>query len=528
MSPLVKKEIRLVLPAWIVAMLLAIVPAWVGGMAWNLDHSVNLAEAGFWLEGATPVIFALGLLLLGLTPFGQEFSQGTFTVLLSQPVDRSRVWRTKIFLVATAFLVVWLAAVISVWCQYYLYDHFHPTNSMHRLKYLYFNKNYEYFSVAFGHTVIFLALSVLVVFSGGLWTTLLLRQITNAFWFTLLTPLAIILGTMSFLSDRIASDQSVGRIIAIALAVYSVAGFCTAALLFRRCQDIQGVGGDVSFSGFKKFAGLGTTAHARTISFRPRHWFSALAWKEIQLHQVNILIAALLLLLHLASFITRKIHPHFSNPDLQAVLENIWILWLLMPILFGCSAIAEERRFGIMESQLSLPVSRRMQLFIKFSVALVLSLFLGATFPLLIEGTQMLNAWLFAIAAGLFFVSFYASSMARTVLQAMGLAIIAGVTIFFYDIKPALIVLQPDFFRYRFYDLYPGVFGFEWLRVCLGTAILLLVLAGLTYWNYKRLRQNNTLVRVNLLAMLVAFVAIPLLTYVIYFCAWENVARTRF
>jgi ABC-type transport system involved in multi-copper enzyme maturation permease subunit len=523
MSPLVKKEIRLVLPAWILAMLLAIVPAWVAGTAWNMDNSTNRAEAGFWLEGLVPCIFALGLLLLGLSPFGQEFSQGTFTVLLSQPAGRSRIWWTKITLAATAFSTVWLAALVSLWFQYYLYDHFHPIDSLHPFRELYFNHQYQRFSASLDNSLIFLTLAVLVVFSGGLWTTLLLRQITNAFWFTLLTPIVIIFGIMSILSDRIASGYDASLIIVVALAIYSVAGFCAAAFLFRRCQDVQSAGGDVSLPSFKKSAGLGTTS----LSFRPRNRFLALVWKEIQLHQVNILISALVLLLHLGSFFVRKIHPHFINPSVPMVLEIMWVLWLLMPILIGSSAIADERRLGIIESQLSLPVSRRMQLFIKFFVAFILSLFLGAAFPLLIEGTKNLDAWLIVIAGGLFFISFYASSMSRTVLQAMGLAIVIGTALFFYQIKTVL-----NFLEYTSshagpgYYMYQGEYGLDLLRVFPGTAILLLALTGLTYWNYKRLRQNNAMVLANLVAMIVAFAAIPILTYAIYFRAWEYVTPT--
>jgi ABC-type transport system involved in multi-copper enzyme maturation permease subunit len=525
MSPLIKKEVRLLLPAWAVAMMLAVVPAWIGGTVWNLNDSVNRAEAGFWLEGLVPMLFALGILSLGLSPFGQEFSQGTFTVLLSQPVDRARIWRTKLSLLFFAFLTVWLAGIVSIGCQYYLYGHFHPVDYLYKNDYVYFNKTFQGYTVALSRAIVFLTLSVLVVFSGGLWTTLLLRQITNAFWFTLLTPLAIIFGIMSLFSDRIASDKSVSIIIIVALAVYSIAGFFAAIFLFRRCQDLQGSGGEVSFSWFKKSASLETAAHAHTIPFRPRSWFSALCWKEIQLHQVNILIAGLLLLLHLSSFVVRKIHPHFSNPDLQAVLEMIWLLWLLMPILIGCSTIAEERRFGIMESQLSLPVSRRQQLFIKFSIGLLLSLLLGAAIPLLVEGTKDLNHWLFLIVAGLFFVSFYASSFARTVLQAMGLAIIVGVVLFFGETITVINVfgslVQHGYFGFSEYQL-----GLNFFKVFLGLPILLVVLIRLIFWNYKQLRQNTSLLQVNFFSLVAAFAAIYLLSYGIYFRAWEFVTPT--
>src|SRR5215472_14329395 len=230
MSPLIKKEIRLLLPAWIGAMILAIVPFWIAGV-WNLNYSANIAESGFWLEGVIPIIFALGILLLGLSPFGQEFSQGTFTILLSQPAGRSRIWWTKISLAATAFLTVWFAAVISLQCQFLLYDHFHPADIRFNIQpasllvgshSIY--AQYQRFPGLFNWAATFITLSVLVVFSGGLWTTLLLRQVTNAFWFTLLTPIAIIFGIMSILSDRVASGHGVGFIIVVALTIYSVAG----------------------------------------------------------------------------------------------------------------------------------------------------------------------------------------------------------------------------------------------------------------------------------------------------------------
>src|SRR5215469_6875542 len=145
MGPLIKKEIRLVLPAWILAMFLAIIPAWIAGSVWNLNDSVSVWQSGFWLEAVVPVIFSLGLLLLGLSPFGQEFSQGTFTILLSQPAERSRIWRTKLVILGLAFLTAWLAAVVSLWFQFLLYDDYMHTR----------------FAGDFGDAVVFLTVSVL-------------------------------------------------------------------------------------------------------------------------------------------------------------------------------------------------------------------------------------------------------------------------------------------------------------------------------------------------------------------------------
>src|SRR5688572_9946560 len=71
---------------------------------------------------------------------------------------------------------------------------------------------------------------------------------------------------------------------------------------------------------------------------------------------------------------------------LDFVAEAFWVLWFLMPILIGCTAVAEERRLGPLEAQLCLPVRRRTQFITKFGVALALALVLGMAMPLVFEG----------------------------------------------------------------------------------------------------------------------------------------------
>src|SRR6516162_9032863 len=149
MKTLIKKEIRLLLPAWVVAMLLAIVPAWIGGAALNLDYQIHQLHSEFRLEEFVPVLFALGILLLGISTFGQEFNQNTFQVLLSQPMERARVWRTKITVLAVAFL----------WSQFCLYD------QLHLATYLKGHIHLTYDSGAVGYAVVFLTVSALAVSS---------------------------------------------------------------------------------------------------------------------------------------------------------------------------------------------------------------------------------------------------------------------------------------------------------------------------------------------------------------------------
>ena len=184
MKTLIKKEIRLLMPAWITAMLLAIVPR----IFINLCATPANGDERF-MSLPAELIFAFGLMFLGINSFGQELSGNTFSALLSQPIKRPRVWLIKVGTLATAFFLVWLAAIF------------------------------------FGHGQFqFLTLSALVVFSGGLWTTLLLRQVSAAFWITLLAPLAIVEIGNAF-QDWVVPGKNANTFITAALALYSIAGF---------------------------------------------------------------------------------------------------------------------------------------------------------------------------------------------------------------------------------------------------------------------------------------------------------------
>src|ERR1044072_3794214 len=93
MNALLAKEIRLLLPAYIAALLLAFVPHWF--------VSINVAI----------ILFGLGVLVLGLAPFGREFGMSTFSLIMSQPLERRRLWLTKVGLAAAAMFTV-----LAVWC----------------------------------------------------------------------------------------------------------------------------------------------------------------------------------------------------------------------------------------------------------------------------------------------------------------------------------------------------------------------------------------------------------------------------
>ena len=153
MNTLVVKEIQLLRPVYAMAMILAIVPVWL-----LPRNTVDLPEA----LAIGP--FGLGAVILALSAFGPEFGLQTFALLLTQPMERRRIWWTKITVLAGA-----MATVFAAWCL-----------SCTACVYTEVNRLVWQEALTIGGT------AAVVTFAGGLWTTLLLRQVTAAFWFTVL------------------------------------------------------------------------------------------------------------------------------------------------------------------------------------------------------------------------------------------------------------------------------------------------------------------------------------------------------
>ncbi len=483
MNALVKKEIRLLLPAWIAAMLLAIAPVWI---FWKFDrgdmHELPLFPAS---------IFLLGILFLGIAPFGQEFSFKTFTYALSQPVPRTHAWLVKTGVLATAFLSVLTAAVVSwnlcPWPDPHLSDPL-PDN----------------FKVA--------ALGVMAFLSGGLWTALLFRQVTAAFWFTLLTPIMLTFWVGELDGHYQWHGGIAVAVLAIVLGLYSIGGFFLARLLFFRAQDVHWTGGNILFLRRRKSRGHSGAIVPGGLKNR----FVALVWKEIQLHEVNLLIAAILFALHLGTLPVRLIVS--NNLTLKMAFEMYWSLWLLMPLFIGSAAVAEERKLGTLEAQLCMPVSHSAQFSIKFFTGLILSLLLGAAVPSIIEHTRLFGVtklfdyWIFVYAAVVYFISFYASTLARSTLQAIGMAI--GIPIVFWAVLFATVTL---FFEHD--NRFGGYAGAGWitLAVIIATPTVPLILARLMFWNFKWLHRDWKLWGCNAATVLTSIVSICLLAGAIYY-----------
>ena len=471
MNALVKKEIRLLLPSWMVAMLLALVQA--------IIRPYNFYAA---------CLLFFGLTIMALTTIGRESSLNTFSLLLAQPAERLRIWQTKITVLAVAFLIVF-----GVWLMAFGLALKNPdVDASDRAG------SYNLF--------ITICLIATATFTGGLWTTLLLRQIAGAFWLTLLVP-AVLSGTAGlFLAQtelflgQTGADKSNNTVIAILcviFAIYSVGGFLFARRLFFRAQDVGWSGGVLTLPEWKLFAASSENA----VSTRNRKPVFALVKKEFQLQQASLMGAVGLLALHVGVIVLRKYHPFAKDSAGEFLTAIFWMLWLVMAPVIGSMAVAEERRLGVMEGQLCLPVSRRVQFAIKGFLTLFLGTFLGGVMPMLLEdigigfgaqnpvfmpevhtgefGILLFQLGFTAFVAWLVLVSFFASTLARSFLQAVGLAIAT----FFSSL-----LLIPVFTNNRmiFYD---SISVHSILPLMITVPTLIVTLLWLAYLNFKNFRD---------------------------------------
>jgi ABC-type Na+ efflux pump permease subunit len=490
MNALVKKEIRLLLPSWIVAMLLAMVQ----GITRPYDFYV-----------ASLLFF--GLTIMALTTIGRETSLNTFSSLLAQPAERIRIWKTKLSILAVGFVTVfavWLAAfgIAFVTSQVDANDR---------------DNSYNLF--------ITISLIAAATFTGGLWTTLLLRQLAGAFWLTLLVP-AVLSGVAGAFSAQTESDNLVIAVLSVVIAVYSVGGFLFARWLFFRAQDVGWSGGNIVLPEWKFFA------HSENaVSLRNRKPLFALVKKEFQLQQISLFGAAGILVLHFGIILLRKYH-HFNKDSAGEVLTPIfWMVWLVLAPVIGSMAVAEERRLGVMEGQLCLPVSRRIQFTVKAVFTLGLGIFLGGVMPMLLEhlaaslGTQnlmfvrpgdnsgidffWLSFFVVSSAAWLALLGFFGSSLSRSFLQAVGF----GIATFF--ISTALVSIGGREFFQGFISVHSA------LPVVVAIPTIIITMLWLAYLNFKNFHPGWPLWRRNLLGFTGAFVFVIAVSTALYNRVWE-------
>jgi len=254
----------------------------------------------------------------------------------------------------------------------------------------------------------------------------------------------------------------------------------------------------------------------------------SLIWKELHFNQVLLAGMGGMFLLQLAEVIIRRLRIH-SPGDLNDFLQGAGILlWMVVPLIIGCSNIAEERRLGMMENQLCLPVSTRRQFLIKLLFVITAGGLLSTALPFFAEWLGQLlgmnnhlpGAWdLAGMAAGMTaiaLIGFYASSLTRNVHHAPVLALgigfgIVAVFAWFGHISgfgnstgmPTVVLWNP---------FLPGV---------VLAVVLTITLPWLAYRNFRCLHETARVWRRNGLAWAAAVAFTMAASVLLYHRAWE-------
>jgi hypothetical protein len=490
MSPLIRKETRLLLPAWVAALVMATMPLW----RWHPFEGVSqglFGEAIF--MQMLPLIFVAPLLVLALSPFGQEMSYGTFGLLLVQPEERRRFWRIKTRLLAIALGSVWALFALCLWNSRFWMGQADDLAAFLKMS----------------------AMMALLAFSGGLWTTLLLRDMVTSFFCTLIVPIIICAATFLSVSHWIPNGSDLlSNIIFCVLAAYAAAGFLWARRLFLGAQDVAWTGGQISLTAVR-----GVSFRWLDFAFKGRqNRWTALVKKELQLQEATMFLIPLLALLHLAALAIHHFVPHWT--DKEVILGGIPMLWLMaVPLVIGCVAVAEERRLNTLDSLLCLPISKRASFTVKLAVALALGILLGGVIPWLLAFIGSVPPGGFPplgdaveVAALITGVAFYASTMSRGLLQAIPTALCI----------PALIIGTGFFLGLKIFGI-SGDTGLQcyWTIVVLAWPAMTLTFVWLAFQNYKRLQIGWQVWAGDLTRSVAVFGCVALAVSAVFDRPWE-------
>jgi hypothetical protein len=310
--------------------------------------------------------YGVGALALGAQSIGQEFSFRTLPLLLSQPVTRRRLYWSKAVVLVPMVVTLGALAMFDFTNQVTTAD---PT------------------AVALAFTVP-VACGLLL----APWLTMVCRSPLAGVVFSLALP-----GSM-FTLFAWAIPGEVGIWLVSMLVLCAFAG-ALGWQRFMRLEAIDAAGTAIHLPGWGRW---------RTP--RPGHPLWMLLRKELRLQQLTFALAGFLVVLWLA--LTWSLPP---SPATAMAFDVFTPLGLaLLTVLAGALASAEERHYGMLASQLLLPVAAWRQWMVKIAVIFGLASLL-ATVSLRAEIVLLANA----LAAGSLYVSSVSSSAFRAVVASL-------------------------------------------------------------------------------------------------------------
>ena len=417
-----KKELRLLFPEWITALLLASTPL----VLFLIGPATNPNQQGLQgLQPTTLLCLAIGCVWLATAIFGKENDFGTLEPMLSLPITRQQLWREKCF---AAFATIGTTTVLYLFCIELTHQWAPPglANS----------KPSDYHN----------GIGFILLCSVGpalLFTSYLCR-FHEAFWMTLLTPFGIMVAVVIATPASLEEYQT--NILTGVVIFYGLITLWFARKRMLSWEASSPANQNIVF----KFPGLRDQSATRpSPTYTGFKASRSILLKELRTHQLGFICTLLFAMIYAVSIFILRSEDWYSVVT-EELIVNIRLAWLLIPTMIGAAAIAEERHLGVTSWHSTLPVSRFQQWRTKLLVALTLGFVLGALIPWPLDnyllstmgnsqnaspfdpelaGMLKLTGWIFPVFATL--IGFYASSMARSLLQGIFISVLITMALFF-------------------------------------------------------------------------------------------------
>jgi hypothetical protein len=348
MNSRLRKEFRPLMLPWVVA---------VGcvAVACVLSQIGNAGEFESFLITLAKLTFPGGLLLLASSSFGIELQQHTLALLLSQPVDRTRVWGEKMFVLVVSIGTAVLAAALLLMLVSLGYSS--PVLGL---------KGDELYPSLFEkrEVVLFGVFLVATVCSCGFWT-LVAGSTIGGFVFTIAGQFvagAVVAGAIAWIhgQDQAFEDSQTLPALAITGVVYSAVFLWLGWRKFVRLEVRPArLGQTMAQSGITNW----NVPWAGMLVSRPGQRVQNLIRKELRLERPVFLLAAVFVVCWLATGLLQWLRPHHNITYVFDVLTCLY--GPLVALLAGCVPLGEEKALGLTASQLTLPFSQRLQWLIK-------------------------------------------------------------------------------------------------------------------------------------------------------------------
>lgn len=496
MNTRLMKETRELLPVFTGTLLLIVVPCLIWGA-----HAEPFAV----------VACGVGCAVLAGCSIGNEFQHRTLSLLLSQPVARSVLWRDKM-LVLGAGILTCLAALFL--CQR------------------------AYCPVPDREAQATLALVALCAFCGAPYGTIVSRQTMAGICSTAAGPVSL-LGVYALMNWWLFNHRVIQLSDAVILLVpYCAVVFWRGNSRFKRLEVIDSPVRELGLpAGLEAFlARLLTKASSRF-----RGPFASLLKKEFRLQQASFLLAGGFFLIAVIGFCLIPLYADLGQGILAA---DFSVVVLILPLVAGAIAVAEEKGWDLAEWQRTLPPSARQQWLAKMLATLTTSLALGLLLPAAIflagepllfpRGSRVAFPTAYGLAAcvlgqllvtsvAVYAASFCKSTM-RAILVAVGILVATFGALFQTAwwlsgmFAPALSVHYDQFSR-----MPPALH--------LVLPLMLLLMLCLTQWfawtNFRRFGPPVRRLVIQLLVLLIAvgLVSVPLAALI--HPVWQEVHSTR-